>query len=337
MALEAARRTVASFLGAQPGEVVFTSGGTESDNLAIFGAVRRHGAARKHVITSAIEHPAVLGPCRQLEQEGVAVTYVPVDGNAQVDPESVRRALRPETILISVMHANNETGTVQPIAEIGAIARDAGVLLHSDGVQAAGRIPLSLSPLGIHLYSVSGHKLYAPKGIGALWIAKGTTIMPLHWGGRHERERRAGTENVAGAVALARAVQLAAAHDGSLRDHFEDALCKQLNNVVVHGRSVPRLPNTSSVQFTGLEGESLVIALDRAGMAVSSGSACSSGSIEPSHVLLAMGLNRAEARATVRFSFGRSNSVSDVEQLVEAVVAAARRMTKSRLREVSYA
>ncbi len=326
--LDAARREVAEFLRCHPTEIVFTSGGTESDNLAIFGTVRRGGAAGKHVITTSIEHPAVLNACAQLEREGAAVTYLPVDGSGVVDPETVRAAVRPDTTLISVMHANNEIGTLQPIEEISSIARDAGVVFHADGVQAAGKVPINVQILGVDLYSISGHKMYAPKGIGILYVRKGIDLVPVLYGGHHERDRRPGTENVPGAVAIGRASSVI--RDGldnecwklcRLRDRFEHALLDRIPGVWVNCAASARVPNTSNICFEGIEGEPLLIALDLKGFAVSSGAACSSGAVEPSHVLTAIGLPRQQARSCLRFSFGRSNDEAQIDALVDALAS----------------
>ena len=340
--LEQARRTIASFLRAKATELVFTSGGTESNNIAILGLVRGFTAARKHIVTTTIEHPAVLEPCRQLEREGVEVSYVGAGRNGVVAVEAIRAAIRSETVLVSVMHANNETGVLQPVAAIGRLVRElreAGqtIYFHSDGVQAFGKVPVDLNADAIDLYSTSAHKIYAPKGIGLLFVSKRVPLRGIQFGGRHERERRAGTENVPGAVAFARAVELCASYPASfiagLRDRFEKQVGDALPDVQINGRSSPRLPNTSSVTFHGASGEGIVIALDLLGMAVSSGSACSSGSTEPSHVLLAMGLRREEARSSVRFSFGRYNTEPDVDALADSVIKTARRLRKSSAKE----
>ena len=343
-ALEKARRTVSSAIGATPAELVFTSGGTESNNLALLGLVRSFvrgipGAA-KHVITSAIEHPAVLECCRQLQREGVEAAYLGVGRDGVVDVNEIGRALRPETVLVSVMHANNEVGTIQPIRGIAALIRERraagqGIYLHCDGVQALGKIDVDVRELGVDLYSMSAHKVYAPKGTGGLFVAAGTPLRGLQFGGRHERERRAGTENVAGAMAFACALGLP--RERSHRDHFERLVCAELPGVEVNGCRGQRLPNTSSLTFSGVSGESLVIALDMKGMAVSSGSACSSGSTEPSHVLLAMGRSMEEARWGVRFSFGRENTLEDVEALASAVIAAVGRLRHCAPREPAFA
>jgi len=317
--LENARRQIAARIGCDAKEIVFTSGGTESDNLAIFGVARQ---SRGHVIASSIEHPAVLNACAQLEREGASVTYLPVGGDGIVDPADVRRALRPNTALITIMHANNEIGTMQPVEEIAAVARDAGVVFHSDGVQTAGRVPVRVRDLGVDLFSISGHKFGAPKGIGALYVRKGVALMPLLYGGHHERDRRAGTENVPGAAALGQAA--ASAYDWTsiapLRDRLEQGIFDAVPAARINGDPVRRLPNTSNIRFDGIEGEAMVISLDLRGYAVSSGSACSSGAVEPSHVLLALGQRPEEARSSVRFSLGPGNTWEQVDGLIGAVV-----------------
>lgn len=328
MLLEEARRKVAAYLGAGPKEIVFTSGGTEADNLAVLGAVRADGRARKHVITTAVEHPAVLEAARRLEREGVAVTYLQPSREGVIDVAVLKRMIRPETVLVSVMHANNETGAVQPLAEVGRVCRGAGVLLHSDGVQF--RRPVKVSELGVDLYSVSGHKLNAPKGVGALYVRAGVEIAPLLVGGRQERGRRAGTENPALAVALAEACSLERPELSKLRDRLERGILERVPDVKVNSGGVERTPNTSNLMFEGIGAEALLIALDLRGFAVSTGSACSSGSVEPSHVLLAMGLSPEEARASVRFSLGAGNDEAQVDALagaVEEAVAQLRRLS----------
>ena len=322
--LETARRQVAAMLHADPREIVFVGGGTEADNLALLGVLRP--CAGRHLITTAIEHPAVLSTAAQVEREGGSVTYVRVDSSGVVDPSDIRRALRPETALISVMHANNEVGTVQPIAEIAKIAREAGVLMHSDGVQAAPRISSDVQSLGVDLYSISGHKLQAPKGIGALFVRKGVKLAPISYGGHHERDRRPGTENVAGAVALGRACEWTsenrdaeAVRLADLRDRLEGGILSRVPNARVNGDRVRRAPNTSNLRFDFIEGEAMVIALDLRGFAVSSGAACSSGAVEPSHVLTAIGLSREEAKSSLRFSLGRGNDAAQVDALIDAV------------------
>lgn len=331
--LEAAREQLARAIGADPQEIVFVSGGTEADNLAIFGMTRALPRERTHVITSAIEHPAALASCAQLEREGAAVTRLAVGASGVVDPDDVRKALRPETALISVMHANNEVGTIQPLAEIAQIAREAGAPFHSDGVQAVGKIPVNVTELGVDLYSLTGHKFYGPKGAGALYVRKGTRLSAIQYGGGHERGRRPGTENVPGAAALAAAADWAVrnleaetARVRALRDRLEAGILARTPGASIHCADAPRTPNTSSVCFEGVDGEAMVISLDLAGFAVSSGAACSSGAAEPSHVLTAIGLPRERARATLRFSLGRGNDEAQVDALIEAVAAAAARL-----------
>jgi cysteine desulfurase len=326
--LEAARRQVAELIHANPANVVFTSGGTEANNLAILGVARAARPAGGHVIVSAIEHPAVLEPAKQLEREGTAVTRIAVGSRGVVDPEEVRRALRPDTALISVMHANNELGTIQPVREIARIAREAGVPLHADGIQAAGKIAVDVEALGVDLYSVSGHKLYAPKGVGALYLRKGVPMAPVVFGGRHERDRRPGTENVPGAVGFGAGAELVgrklaedSARIGKLRDHLEQSVLGQIEDCGVNGAPSERVPNTSNMYFDGIDGEALVIALDLRGFAVSTGSACSSGAITPSHVLTAIGASAERARSSLRFSLGRDNTAEQVDALVEALIS----------------
>lgn len=314
--LDDAHRHVAALLGAAPEEIVFTSGGTEADNLAIFGM-----AQGGHVITTAVEHPAVLAACARTEH-----TVVPVDSNGIVDPEAIKRAILPDTRLISVMHANNELGVIQPIEEIARIAHEAGIPFHSDGVQAAGKLPVNVRSLGVDLYTISGHKLYAPKGVGALYVRKGTKIQPLLFGGRHERGMRAGTENVSGAVGLGQSAQWIAEHgaeeckrEAELRDQLESAVLGRIADAHVNGSGAPRTPNTTNIRFDGIDSDALLIALDLRGFAVSSGAACSSGATEPSHVLLAIGLTKLQARSSIRFSVGRTNDAHQVEALVDAL------------------
>jgi cysteine desulfurase len=327
--LEDARRAIAGFLHASAPELVFTSGGTEANNLAILGLP----TDRKHVITTALEHPSVLEPFRRLEQKGIGVTYLGPNRDGIIEAEGVRQNLRPETILVSVMHANNETGVIQPISEIAASLRAAGqrIYFHSDGVQAFGKIPVDVEELGVDLYSISAHKVYAPKGAGALFVRKGTPLHAIQHGGRHERERRAGTENVPAAMCFARALELCGADISALRDQFESEVLSALDDVELNGVREPRLPNTSNLLFRGIPAQPLLIALDMRGIAVSTGSACSSGSIEPSPVLLAMGRSREEAKSSVRFSFGRYNTADDVRVLTEAVIACARQLREKQL------
>lgn len=310
--------------------------------MAILGLVRGLPDKDKHIITTAIEHPSVLEPFHQLEREGLAVTYARAGTDGIVQCEEIRRNLRDNTALVSVMHANNEIGTIQPITQIAAVLRErsaAGqkVYLHSDGVQALGKISVDVQELGVDLYSISAHKIFGPKGVGALFVRKGTPLRGIQLGGRHERERRAGTENVPGAIAFARAVALCEADASAglerVRDHFERRVVNAIEDVELNGTTSARLPNTSHVLFHGVSGESMVIALDMRGMAVSSGSACSSGSTEPSQVLLAMGRTREEAKSSVRFSFGRYNTIEQADRLADAVIAAARQLRKRAGRE----
>ena len=336
--IEDARRNMASKIGASATELVFTSGGTEANNLAILGLVR--GTLKPHVITTAIEHAAVLEPCRRLEREGVEVSYLPVDASGLVSISDVQRSLRPETVLVSVMHANNEIGTLQRVGEIAALIRKlraAGqqIFLHSDGVQALGKLPVNVNELGVDLYSMSAHKIHGPKGTGALFVRKGVPLHSIQFGGKHERERRPGTENVAGIAAFAKALELSSADPAAnrmqeLRNQFEEHILNNLPAAEIKGDRNQRLPNTSNIYFDGIDGESLVIALDMRGFAVSSGAACSSGSIEPSHVLLAMGLPRDQARRCVRFSWGRENTAEQTDALSEAVIASVRQLRASR-------
>ncbi|HWP84536.1 MAG TPA: cysteine desulfurase family protein [Terriglobia bacterium] len=323
-AVEKARAQVAELLGAQPEEIVFTAGGTESDNLAIQGVVRASRQRQPHVITSAMEHHAVLHTCQALESEGVAVSYLPVSSEGFVDPDDVRRALTPATVLISIMHANNEIGTVQPIAEIAAMARQAGVLFHTDAVQSVGKIPVRVGELGVDLLTLSAHKFGGPKGVGALYVREGVRLAPILYGGSRRGELRPGTENVAGIVGLGAAARLAlagleeeAARVGALRDRLEQGILDRIEACGVNGtRSGRRVPNTTNLHFDFLEGESLVIALDLQDIACSTGAACSSGAVEPSHVLLALGLSPERARSSLRFSLGRQNTEADVDRLL---------------------
>jgi cysteine desulfurase len=326
-------------LGCRASEVVFTSGGTEADNLALAGLV----GAGDHVVTSSIEHHAVLLACKHLEEIGAEVTVLPVDGRSLVDPADVRRALRPNTRLISIMMANNETGVLQPVEEIGRIAAEAGVAFHTDAVQAAAKIAIDVNRIGCHLLSISGHKIHAPQGVGALYVRKGTRLQPLFYGGRHERSRRAGTENVPGIVGLGKAAELAkGALDRSddkkmaaMRDRLQQGILAQVeeagvNGAARNGEAAARVPNTTSIHFDHIDGEALVIALDLKGVAVSTGAACSSGAIEPSHVLIAMGLRPDQARASIRFSLGKQTVAEDIDFALALVPE-----TVARLRELS--
>jgi cysteine desulfurase len=331
-AVEQARASVARLLGCRPAEIVFTSGGTESDNLAIFGSVR----AGDHVLTSRVEHHAVLHAVERLGDRGVEVEFLPVDAQGVVAVQDVRRALRPNSRLISVMLANNETGVLQPVEEIGRIAREAGVRFHVDAVQAAGKMAIDVHSLGCDLLSISGHKMHGPQGTGALFVRRGTRLEPLFAGGAHERQRRAGTENVAGIVGLGKAAECAmeGLRNGELerirglRDRLEIGLLEQASGV--NGGGTPRVPNTSNLWFETLDGEALVIALDLQGLAVSSGAACSSGASEPSHVLLAMGISPERARGSLRLSLHRHTTEEEIERTIELISSQV-----ARLRELS--
>ena len=335
-AVERARDSVASLLGCRVQEIVFTSGGTEGDNLAISGLT----GEGDHVITSSIEHHAVLHACRHLEEMGCEVTWLPVDSRSLVDPDDVRRALRPNTKLISIMTANNETGVLQPVEDIGKIAAEADVYFHTDAVQAAGKVPINVKNIGCDALSISGHKMHAPQGVGALYVRRGTHLQPLFYGGRHERSRRAGTENVPGIVALGKAAELAMQgfergddkKMSALRDRLQQGILAQVEESAVNGEGAPRVPNTSNIYFDHIEGEAMVISLDLKGLAVSTGAACSSGAIEPSHVLTAMGLRADRARASIRFSLGKQNIDEDIDFALALVPEAV-----ARLRELSPA
>ena len=333
-AVEQAREQVAELLNCRPAEIVFTSGGTESDNLALFGLVR----PGDHVIASAVEHHAVLNACKRLEEIGCEVTYLPVDGCALVDPDDVRRAIRPATKLVSIIFANNETGVLQAVNELGKIAAEADVYFHTDAVQAAGKVAIDVKEIRCDLLTLTAHKMHGPQGAGALYVRKGTLLQPMLYGGRHERSRRAGTENLAGIVGLGKAAEIARQGftDGSvermaaLRDRLERTILEIIDQVSVNSAGAPRVPNTTNIVFDCLEGEAMVIALDLKGLSVSTGAACSSGAIEPSHVLTAMGLSPDRARASLRFSLGKQNTVDNIDfalQLIPEVV--------TRLRDLS--
>ena len=322
-AVERAREAVAGLIGCRASEIVFTSGGTESDNLGIFGLAKSGG----HIITSTVEHHAVLNSCKRLTEIGCEVTYVPVDGRGLVDPADVKRALRPNTKLITIMMANNETGVLQPVEELGKIATEADVYFHTDAVQAAGKVAIDVKRIGCDLLSISGHKVHAPQGVGALYVRKGTLLQPLLYGGSHERSRRAGTENVPAIVALGKAAEMARAGlgDGSvarvgvLRDELEKSILDSVPEAGLNSGGALRVPNTTNIYFDHIEGEAMVIALDLKGLAVSTGAACSSGAIEPSHVLTAMGLPPERARASIRFSLGKQNTKDDVQFALNVV------------------
>ncbi len=336
-AIDDAREALAYLIGAEPREIVFTSGGTEADNLALKGVASALKGKGGHIITSSVEHHAVLFVCKYLEKMGKKITYLPVDRYGLLNPERVKEAITNETVLISIIHANNEIGTIEPIAEIGKIARACGVYFHTDAVQSVGKIPIDVNELGIDLLSLSAHKFYGPKGVGALYIRKGTKIHPLIHGGEQERKRRAGTENVPGIVGLGEAAKIAGkemrqeySYVKKLRDKLENKIKDNIDYIRFNGHPTERLPNTSNVSFKFVEGESLVLNLDLKGIAASTGSACASGSLEPSHVLSAIGVPPAIAQGSIRFSLGRDNKEEDIDYTVENLVEIV-----ERLREMS--
>ena len=323
-AVDTARERIAAFLNCTPLEVIFTSSGTESDNHAIKGLVNAKKGKGNHIITTKVEHPAVLNTCKHLAKEGYEVTYLGVDSKGMLDIDELKDGVTDRTILITVMYANNETGVVFPVDEIAAIAREKGIAFHTDAVQAAGKVPLDMQKLNVDLLSISGHKLYGPKGMGALFARRGVRLVPLIHGGHHERNRRGGTENVAGIVGLGKACEIASrdmereiAQLTRLRDRLEKGLIERIEHVYVNGDRENRLPNTTNISFEFVEGESLLLNLDMKGIAASSGSACTSGSLEPSHVLMAMGMSHELSHGSVRFSLGRINTEEDVDYLIE--------------------
>ena len=325
-AVEEARSQVAGLIGAGIDEIVFTSGGTEADNFAIKGVVYASKSKQKHIITTPIEHHAVLETCHFLEESGCRVTYLPVDGNGLVDPADVRRAITTDTVLISVMHANNEVGTIEPIAEIGKVAREAGVCFHTDAVQTAGHLPINVDEMGVDLLSMSAHKLYGPKGIGALYIRKGTRLVAFMHGGEQERGRRASTENVPGIVGFGHAVTLAieemsaeAGRLASLRNRLIDGLTEKIDHIRRNGHPTQRLPNNINISIAFVEGESMCLNLDFHGICVSTGSACSSSSTDPSHVMLALGMTPLEAHSSLRMSLGRWTTEEDIDAVLEVL------------------
>jgi len=329
-AVEEARERVSKLLGCHPSEVIFTSGGTEADNLAITGLVK----PGDHIITSTIEHHAVLLTCQNLEKNGCEVTYVPVDGKSLIDPGDIRRAIRPNTKLISVMMANNETGVLQPVEEIGKIAAETGIYFHTDAVQAAAKVAIDVAKIGCHALSISGHKIHAPQGVGAMYLKKGTKLRPLVYGGGQERTLRAGTENAPGIVGLGKAAQIAKESldrgddkkMAGMRDRLQQGILGQVDEAGVNGDGALRVPNTTNIFFDHIEGESLVIALDLKGLAVSGGAACSSGAVEPSHVLAAMGLRHDRARASIRFSLGKQTTEEEIDAALTLIPDAINRL-----------
>jgi len=325
-AIEEARANVANLIDAQDEEIVFTSGGTEADNFAIKGVADANGSKGNHIITTAIEHHAVLETCHFLETKGFRVTYLPVDEHGLVAIEDVRKAITNQTILISVMQANNEIGTNEPIAEIGKIARETGIYFHTDAVQTIGHIPISVDELGVDLLSMSAHKFYGPKGVGVLYIRKGTKLLPFMHGGEQERGRRASTENVPGIVGFGRAVELAQQEMSEeterityLRDKLINGLLGQIDHTRLNGHPTHRLPNNVNVSIAFAEGESMCLGLDLEGICASTGSACSSGSLEASHVLLALGLPHEQAHASLRFSLGKWNTEEEIDRVLEVL------------------
>jgi len=332
-AVEEARERIASFLGAAPGEIVFTSGGTESNNTAVKGVAYARQGKGNHIITSPIEHHAVLEPCHFLEKEGFEITILPVDGDGLVDPDDVRKTITGKTILISVMHANNEIGTIQPIEEIGRIARERGVYFHTDAVQTLGHLPFTVGELHVDLLSASAHKLYGPKGVGILFVKKGTRLTPFMHGGEQENRRRASTHNVPGIVGFAKAVELAS--EGmetevreltALRDRLITGLREGIEAVKLNGHSTRRLPNNVNISVAHVEGEGLLLSLDMLGIACSTGSACSSASLEPSHVLMALGLPHELAHGSLRFSLGRPTTAADIDRLLAVLPPVVQRL-----------
>jgi len=331
-ALEEAREKVAALLGAKAGGIVFTSGGTESDNLALKGIARKNRERGKHIITTSFEHPAVLETCRALGKEGFEVTYLPVTAGGLVDPAAVEAAIRPDTILISVMHANNEIGTIQPIEEIGRIAAERDIYLHTDAVQSAGKIPVDVDAMGVDLLSISAHKLYGPKGVGALYIRRGSNIASIVQGGGHELGLRSGTENIPGIVGLGRAAQLCLERmeeDGrrlsSLSSRLAGDVLQRVKDSWINGSMKRRLPGSLNFGFKYVEGESLLLFLDSRGVAVSTGSACSSHKLEPSHVLLSLGLPHELCHGSLRITMGRSNTAEEVDYVADCIVEAVER------------
>lgn len=332
-AIDDAREKVCAFLNCSPVEVIFTSCGSESDNLAIKGVALAKKSKGNHIITTRVEHPAVLNTCKYLEKEGFDVTYLNVDSEGLLSLDRLREAITPKTILITIMYVNNETGVIFPIGDIGKIAKERDITFHTDAVQAAGKLPLDVKSLNCDLLSISGHKLYAPKGVGALYAKRGVRLVPLIHGGHHERNRRGGTENVAGIAGLGRAVEVAARDMEKenerlkkLRDRLHKGLVERVPHVKLNGHPEKRVANTLNISFEFVEGESLLLNLDMLGVAASSGSACTSGSLEPSHVLLALGLTPEVSHGSVRFSLGKSNTEEDIDYLIEKMPPIVERM-----------
>ncbi len=335
-AIDDARQAIAQLIGAASAEIVFTSGGTESDNAAIRGAAENlESTGRRHIVTTAIEHEAVLNTIKALSRRGWTSTIVPVDASGVVSPAAMSAAVTDRTAIVSVMHANNEIGTIQPIAEIAAIAHARGALFHTDAVQSVGKIRVDVGGLDVDLLSLSAHKIYGPKGAGALWIRRGVRLLPIMTGGRHERSRRAGTENVPGIVGLAEAARLAMEkldeHSSllaALRDRLEQEVLRKVPDTAVNGAGAPRVPNTTNISVDGVEAESLLIGLDLEGIAVSTGSACSSGTLEPSHVLRAMGFPAHRTQNSIRFSLGAGNTDAEIDRVVTVLPPLVERLRK---------
>jgi len=326
VALEDAREKVAKLFNCAPSEIYFTSGGTESDNLAVKGVAFANRNKGKHIITSSIEHHAVLESCKYLQKEGFETTFLLVDKYGFVDPDELGKNIRNDTILVTIMHANNEIGTIQPIEELARITKEKGIYFHTDAVQSAGKLSLNTEKMPIDLASISGHKIYGPKGVGAIYIRKGVRITPLAHGGHHERSRRAGTENIPGIVGLGKAAEIALRDMGNQHQHLKsltEAFLKTLNekimDISLNGHPEKRVPSTLNISFKGVEGESIILSLDMKGVAVASGSACTSGSLEPSHVLSALEIDPAIAQSSIRFSFGRENTMEDVDYVCEVL------------------
>jgi cysteine desulfurase len=326
-AMDEARAAVAALLGAEPSEILFTSGGTESDNLALRGVAEALApTGRTGIVTTGIEHEAVINTAKALARRGAEITAVKVGHSGIVTADALAAALTPQTALVSVMHANNEIGTIQPVADIARLARAAGALTHTDAVQSAGKIPVDVKALGVDMLSISAHKIYGPKGVGALWIRRGLRLTPILTGGKHERSRRAGTENVPGIIGMGVAARLAMAKLGdeaarlaALRDRLEEGILAAVPGTAINGDRSPRVPNTTNISFDRVEAESLLIALDLAGIAVSTGSACSSGTLEPSHVLKAMGFPAHRTQNSIRFSLGAGNTEADMDRVIQAL------------------
>jgi cysteine desulfurase len=326
-ALESSRKTIARCIGAQPSEIIFTSGGTESDNLALRGVAHALREKGNHIITSAIEHHAVLRTCEDLQRYGFTVTYLPVDSNGRINPDDIKRRISKKTILISLMYVNNETGVIQPVDAVGEIAQEAGVIFHTDAVQAAGKLPVNVKKLPVDLLSITAHKLHGPKGIGALYLRTGTPLMPRITGGHHEHNLRAGTENIPAIVGFAKAFSIASEQREHttkklehLRQHLESQVMARIADVQINGAGAPRVCNTSNMSFCSIDGESILLHLDLHGICASTGSACTTGAPEPSHVLTAMGVPIYNAQGSMRFSLGRDNTEQEIEQVVKVLV-----------------